>query len=956
MTDIFAQPTPPGSTAPGRDILAGDPTDQAIGHVQTLLNPAPSGWLGKISSLVTGLVPGLEGTARAVGSAIGLPIATQMANEQVKQAQDITNQALKLPHGDPQRTALLKKAGDLLARSGAAQEENLGQTPTPKEAAGSMAELGGSAALYGGSLAAKVPGLLGTAARSAEMGGLVGLMQAAGNVGEGKPAGQGMGTAITVGALMPPLFEGGAKILGSIASKLPDSLINKLIKPLSKDFLYGKDPGRGIVDEGIVAKDMTSLKNQVLDAIKQRGAEIGAVYDNPILAKNITVDASDALKPIDDAIAKAQESPRTNAGLITRLQNARLDILKAPMPGEQGAVRTLTDLTPKEAFDLKDDVGDLTRWTGAQSDDDIVNKALAQTYRNIDSKLDTAVPGLKDMNAHYADLKSALNSVNHREIQLKKANFIGLAPTIAGGGAALWSLAHGDYKTAAAELAGAGAYEALSSTAGRTILAKLIDSMAPGEKAAALREAPILKRLLGPGAETAEEGAALPKGEGPLGPGVQVPVRSGAGAALGGTDLAAEVPVHAGGSMQVGLTSAQPANPKVAEQLQKANDLFASGNYEGGIAEAQKVTEATRGELEATLNDGSTNIDRLETNTHGLYFGNPEPSYWLQVSTKDKDVTLGSLAKFAQANRQESFITAEVAKTGTPGGKYLLPKDLSAKQVQEVQAIFNDSGIGITLNQKTGEVVTYNINQFDGMEPTTYLMKLDAALEKLDARGYDFKSAGAEFDNHRIGVYTAADYEGLIQKGNDARGVQGEMDQAGSRLQTGKAGLDAGGLSAAGAAAISTAGFPKSTEVTLPKVGTYKSTDTSRGALDAHAAVVASRNDLPPALLTAVLEKESSYGTNTKNKANDVGKYGWLVGFTKTAAKEFDRLGMTYNTNTVKGAIQAAADYLNLMQKRFKTSDPVELYMRYNGTNSPGVRSKFQQIYEKHSTRLAQAK
>lgn len=71
---------------------------------------------------------------------------------------------------------------------------------------------------------------------------------------------------------------------------------------------------------------------------------------------------------------------------------------------------------------------------------------------------------------------------------------------------------------------------------------------------------------------------------------------------------------------------------------------------------------------------------------------------------------------------------------------------------------------------------------------------------------------------------------------------------------------------------------------------------------------------------------------NDKNAYGDVGKYGWMVGLTEIAAAELDRLGISYNADTIEGAKKAGIEYSNIVQKRGNYKTAEELYQQgYRG-------------------------
>ncbi len=216
-------------------------------------------------------------------------------------------------------------------------------------------------------------------------------------------------------------------------------------------------------------------------------------------------------------------------------------------------------------------------------------------------------------------------------------------------------------------------------------------------------------------------------------------------------------------NIQIGLTSAQNANPVTAQILKDGEALYQSGKIDEGLAKLQEATNITKDELTQTLSDGITKIQRLETKTHGLYFGTPEASFWLTLKTNSLSETLGSIALFAQKHLQDSFITAQKIAIESMEGSYgfslKFGKTLENSDVLAIEKIANESGIGLTLNQTTGEAIAYNINQFDGLSPEAFLQAVDKVEQSMSAAGY---KAAYSIDKYKLGVYTKDTYGELI--------------------------------------------------------------------------------------------------------------------------------------------------------------------------------------------------
>lgn len=352
-------------------------------------------------------------------------------------------------------------------------------------------------------------------------------------------AGEGAATSYLFGKGTEAVGKGFQKGL-EFAKSGGARVINSLIKPLLKDFSYGKNPGRSVAQERIVANSLDELAVKIKEKSDEIGNKIGQILRKPENASK-RINLSQAVDPIDNAIANASKHPKTNRSLIERLQNLRDDIFgvspepnpektgrfvilqgsesKAVSPqitktyssdirgplrslrGEkskeiftprkyvenpedivalnlpkQGAktqklvsvspkeevtrraeeivggyvptspeiTNKLKSVTPVEAAAFKADIGDLTKWTGAASDDQIVNKALKQTYGVIKQKINAAVPETVKLNETYADLRSAEIATKYRDKIGSRQNLMSITGKLAGGGLFLTGLMKGD--------------------------------------------------------------------------------------------------------------------------------------------------------------------------------------------------------------------------------------------------------------------------------------------------------------------------------------------------------------------------------------------------------------------------------------------------------------------------------------------------------------------------------
>lgn len=203
-------------------------------------------------------------------------------------------------------------------------------------------------------------------------------------------------------------------------------VINSLIKPLLKDFSYGKNPGQTVAEMGITASSLDDL------AVKIKSARIGIGEEisTKVATSKSTFDATKSLSSIDEAINVAKKSPRTNASVIQRLQNIKDDLLQVNKDGVP--TRNLKKMTADELWEFNKDIGDLARWTGNATDDEIINKAIKNAYGTTRSQLEKGVPGLEEVSEKYANLKSAEVATEYRDKIAARQGLMSFTGTQAG--------------------------------------------------------------------------------------------------------------------------------------------------------------------------------------------------------------------------------------------------------------------------------------------------------------------------------------------------------------------------------------------------------------------------------------------------------------------------------------------------------------------------------------------
>ena len=313
--------------------------------------------------------------------------------------------------------------------------------------------------------------------------------------------------AAIIGAAFPVVGRGAQLAKGALPSGADagGKVINSLVKPLLKDFSYGKNPGKAVAEAGISANSLDDL-GQKITVVRQG---VGQEISDKVIQSTTKFDASDSLKSLDEAIGAANKNPRTNSAIIKRLEDLKSDLLNV---GEDGIpTRNLKDLTADELWELNKDIGGLTRWTGNATDDEIVNKALRNAYGATRGKLEGGVDGIGELSEKYANLKSAEIATQYRDKIAARGNIISFSGSTLGGGAALATALTTGGAAIPALLIGGGVgatTEALKSSAVKTRVAAWLASSSKEEVEKAFKDAPWLRSTLQAslfGEETADE-------------------------------------------------------------------------------------------------------------------------------------------------------------------------------------------------------------------------------------------------------------------------------------------------------------------------------------------------------------------------------------------------------------------------------------------------------------------
>lgn len=431
------------------------------------------------------------------------------AADTFKRATDLLNQSRA--ESDSVKKAKLYKAYQDTYKQGQNLQGIAGgvETTTPGQALGTTINAGLTAATSGtGSLAeqAGLTGFKAFGARVAENAALGAGFQVGSNLADNRPIGENVGLSSVIGGALPIAGVGFQKAR-ELATPSAEAFINSLIKPVGKDFAYGKNPARGILNEGIVANTFDDFSRKVEEKINLVGQDIGET--GKIIDKaGITLDLTPALTPINKAIQDAAKN--NNTSLFNSLNNVKIALLHDLKAGVdntgnptivKGEAKNLIGAGYNEAKQFLDDIAAHTRYTGNPSDDKALNLATRKAYsiaRNLMNEgADNVSPQLgqriRNLNERYGDLLSAKNAINHRELVLKRQNFLNLADRFSIPVAVASGLITGNWQTAGAVLLGELGLKAVGSTASKTRIAQFLSRLAPQERQGILNSTPALK-------------------------------------------------------------------------------------------------------------------------------------------------------------------------------------------------------------------------------------------------------------------------------------------------------------------------------------------------------------------------------------------------------------------------------------------------------------------------------
>lgn len=249
----------------------------------------------------------------------------------------------------------------------------------------------------------------------------------------GERAGQGdIAGALGEGVASVAIPKAVGAVAPRVGTALRDNsyeLANSYLGTRSGNFTFGKNPGRGIVEEGIVAGTKPGALGQLYSGLKKNAAERDAVLSTPQNAAKVA-DYRPVVSDTVDNLYKSNFDAASNGKLnaLNTLKNELTNKRKVNLfTGEVSTSNAPKNMnfSPLEATKYKTQLGNNTAFTGEPFSADVTN-ARRSVYGAIDKKIDSLVPEVAPQNAHIADLIGAGDALQKTIYREQGHNVVGL--------------------------------------------------------------------------------------------------------------------------------------------------------------------------------------------------------------------------------------------------------------------------------------------------------------------------------------------------------------------------------------------------------------------------------------------------------------------------------------------------------------------------------------------------
>jgi hypothetical protein len=263
-------------------------------------------------------------------------------------------------------------------------------------------------------------------------------------------------TNAAIAGMLPFASAALKKPAEALAEKAAPALANKVLRPvptqLENAARFGRNPGKALADEGIIATSHGDLVNRIADRKEDVGKKIGAMLQAapnqfPNAPNMLKIDAGAIINRNIDATIKDTLSGKVEGGqgLIDRLEELRAQLTQQRHL-VNGKIQNLSpknlQLDPSEAHALKRQIGDATKW----SEDTLTqaaNDVKRNIYRDLNTEIQKKVPGVKDLQDRYGNLLEAERAAEREYARHEARNPFSLTDFIAGTGAGAAGFMHG---------------------------------------------------------------------------------------------------------------------------------------------------------------------------------------------------------------------------------------------------------------------------------------------------------------------------------------------------------------------------------------------------------------------------------------------------------------------------------------------------------------------------------
>jgi hypothetical protein len=363
------------------------------------------GALQKVGEFI-GETTGFTGTAKAVtGAALGGYVAENISDKVSQGANELIAKAKTYPRGSIERKKLLEQAMQLSEKGGQAATGLLNELPTTRQAIGSMAKLGLTAATMGsGGVAANLglKGAVGLATRVAEGGIMGALFQATDNMEKQKKLGENVGTAAIIGGSIP-LIGAGLSKAKELLQKTGQKIQYGVIKPNASDIKDGFDINT------IKKNDLGGSLGQMAHKTQDRLNTLTQELQSKVKRTDVAVDLNDVYERTIKSLSGNKAGNFGNINSTKRVAQQLADEI------EEATTNGLTDLA--EAQTIKQAAGLKGSWVYGSADPDAsaVEKVYTAFYRELKKEIENKAPaGVAELNKQISELIPVMNAIVRR--------------------------------------------------------------------------------------------------------------------------------------------------------------------------------------------------------------------------------------------------------------------------------------------------------------------------------------------------------------------------------------------------------------------------------------------------------------------------------------------------------------------------------------------------------------